>query len=55
VCRHEFETLDQAQEVINNYIEHYHDRPHSRLAYRTPHEARATWDDAQGTLQNTAP
>jgi putative transposase len=54
VWRHEFETLDQAQEVINNYIEHYHDRPHSRLNYRTPHEVRATWDDAQGALQNTA-
>jgi putative transposase len=36
VWRHEFETLEQAREVINNYIEHYHDRPHSRLNYRTP-------------------
>lgn len=54
VWRHEFETLDQAREVINNYIEHYHERPHSRLAYRTPREVRATWDDAQDALQNTA-
>lgn len=54
VWRHEFETLDQTQEVINNYISHYHDRPHSRLNYRTPREVRATWDDAQEALQNTA-
>jgi hypothetical protein len=29
--------------VIAAYIEHYHDRPHSRLDYRTPREVRATW------------
>lgn len=54
VWRNEFETLDQAREVINNYIEHYHQRPHSRLAYRTPREVRATWDDAQQALQKQA-
>ncbi|HEY6396780.1 MAG TPA: IS3 family transposase [Solirubrobacteraceae bacterium] len=54
VWRHEFETLDQAREVIAAYIEHYHDRPHSRLDYRTPREVRATWDDAQGALQKQA-
>jgi putative transposase len=54
VWRHEFETLDQAREVINSYIEHYHDRPHSRLNYLTPTEVRQTWDDAQGALQNIA-
>ncbi len=54
VWRNEFETLEQAREVIAAYIEHYHDRPHSRLDYRTPREVRATWDDAQGALQNTA-
>jgi putative transposase len=54
VWRHEFETLDQAREVIAAYIDHYHDRPHSRLDYRTPHEVRGTWDDAQGALQNIA-
>ena len=54
VWRHEFETLDQAREVIAAYINHYHDRPHSRLNYRTPREVRKTWDDAQGALQNTA-
>ena len=54
VWRHEFETLDQAREVIAAYIDHYHDRPHSRLDYRTPREVRTTWDDAQGALQNIA-
>ena len=54
VWRHEFETLDQAREVIAAYIDHYHDRPHSRLNYKTPREVRATWDDAQGALQNIA-
>jgi len=33
VCRNEFETLDQAREVIGAYIERYHDRPDSRLNY----------------------
>ena len=47
VWRHEFETLDQAREVIGAYIDHYHHRPHSRLGYRTPSEVRQTWDDAQ--------
>jgi len=54
VWRHEFETLDQAREVINAYIAHYHDRPHSRLGYRTPAEVRQTWDDAQDQLQKLA-
>jgi putative transposase len=54
VWRHEFETLDQAREVIAAYIAHYHDRPHSRLDYRTPAEVRQTWDDAQDQLQKLA-
>jgi len=54
VWRHEFETLEQAREVIAAYIDHYHDRPHSGLNYRTPREVRATWDDATGQLQNQA-
>ncbi len=54
VWLHEFETLDQAREVIAAYIEHYHNRPHSRLDYRTPREVRHTWDDATGALQNIA-
>ncbi|MCA1678585.1 MAG: IS3 family transposase [Actinobacteria bacterium] len=54
VWRHEFETLEQAREVIAAYIDHYHHRPHSGLDYRTPHEVRATWDDAEEPLQNIA-
>jgi putative transposase len=54
VWRHEFETLDQAREVIAAYIDHYHDRPHSRLNYLTPREVRKTWDDAQDQLQKLA-
>jgi putative transposase len=45
VWRHEFETLDQAREVIGAYVIHYHHRPHSRLDYRTPREVAATWND----------
>jgi putative transposase len=54
VWRHEFETLDRARAVIGAYIDHYHHRPHSRLNYKTPHEVRASWDDAQGALHKTA-
>jgi putative transposase len=54
VWRNELETLDQAREVIAAYIDHYHDRPHSRLDYRTPREVRATWDDAQEALLKDA-
>jgi putative transposase len=38
--RNEFESLDQTREAIAAYIDHYHDRPHSRLDYRTPREVR---------------
>ena len=54
VWRHEFETLDQAREVIAAYIHAYHDRPHSGLNYRTPREVRTTWDDAGESLQKAA-
>lgn len=43
ILREEFETLDEAREKIAAYIERYHHRPHSRLAYRTPREVAATW------------
>jgi putative transposase len=49
VWRHEFETLDQAREVIGAYVTHYHHRPHSRLDYRTPLEVAATWNDGGHT------
>jgi putative transposase len=49
VWRHEFETLNQAREVIGSYVIHYHHRPHSRLDYRTPLEVAATWNDGGQT------
>jgi putative transposase len=49
VWRAEFETLDQAREVIGAYVIHYHHRPHSRLDYRTPQEVAATWNDGGAT------
>jgi transposase InsO family protein len=45
VWREEFETLDEARYKIGVYIDRYHHRPHSRLAYRTPREVAATWKD----------
>jgi putative transposase len=36
IWREEFETLEQARAAIGAYIERYHHRPHSSLAYRTP-------------------
>lgn len=45
VWREEFETLEQARAAIGAYIERYHHRPHSGLAYRTPREVAATWKD----------
>jgi transposase InsO family protein len=45
---HEFETLDQAREVIGAYITSYHHRPHSALDHQTPAEVAHTWDDALG-------
>ena len=45
VWREEFETLEQAREAIGAYIDRYHHRPHSRLAYRTPREVANTWKD----------
>ena len=54
VWLHEFETLDEAREVIAAYIDRYHHRPHSGLNYRTPAEVAQTWDDALGDLQTHA-
>jgi putative transposase len=45
VWREEFETLDEAREKIGQYIDSYHQRPHSGLNYNTPHEVAATWND----------
>src|SRR5215210_9246854 len=49
VWREEFETLEQAREVIGAYVIHYHHRPHSRLNYNTPLEVAATWNDGGST------
>jgi putative transposase len=43
VWREEFETIKDARAKIGAYIDGYHHRPHSRLAYRTPREVAATW------------
>jgi putative transposase len=54
IWRTEFETLDQAREEIAGYVDHYHDRPHSGLNYRTPREVAATWKDGQDHLITAA-
>ena len=53
VWRSEFETLDDARAAIAVYVETYHHRPHSKLGYRTPKEARNTWEDAQESETST--
>jgi hypothetical protein len=45
IWREEFETLDDARAAVDAYVDRYHHRPHSRLAYRTPREVAATWKD----------
>jgi transposase-like protein len=45
IWREEFETLDQARAAIGAYIDRYHRRPHSSLAYQTPSEVAQTWKD----------
>ena len=53
--RDEFETLDEAREVIGQYIDHrYPNRPHSRLGYKTPLEVRQTWEDPFRLQKNAA-
>src|SRR5215204_2404452 len=54
VWLHEFETLDQAREVIAAYVDRYHDRPHSGLAYRSPAEVAQTWEDGRNRLKHAA-
>jgi len=53
IWRHEFETPDQARQEVARYIDRYHDRPHSRLNYKTPREVAQTWQDGQA-LQKPA-
>jgi len=47
VWLNEYETLDDARAGVGGYVDRYHDRPHSGLDYRTPHEVRRTWEDLQ--------
>jgi putative transposase len=42
VWREEFETLGQARGAIGAYVDSYHHRPHSWLAYRTPRKVAQT-------------
>jgi len=51
VWRHEFETLDQAREVINAYLQSYHHRHHRRLAYAKPRALHTPMDEAQRAVQ----
>lgn len=41
--RSEWETIEQARKEVGRYIDHYHARPHSGLAYRRPAEVADTW------------
>jgi putative transposase len=45
--RSEWETLDQARKEVGRYIDDYHARPHSGLAYRSPAEVAGTWQDPE--------
>lgn len=54
VWREEFETLEQARNVIDTFIDTYHHRPHSGLNYRTPREVAKTWQDHQDQLTPAA-
>jgi transposase InsO family protein len=52
--RSEWESLDQARKEIATYIDRYHRRPHSGLAYRTPAELATIWRPDPDVLQTPA-
>jgi len=54
IWREEFETLEQARAALTDYIDRYHHRPHSGLAYRTPREVATTWQDHRDDLTPAA-
>ena len=54
IWRNEFETIDQARAAIGAYVDHYHDRPHLGIDYRTPKAVRPTWVDARGRVRRGA-
>ncbi|MBU4337225.1 MAG: IS3 family transposase [Actinobacteria bacterium] len=43
----EWENIEAARAEIATYIQTYHHRPHSGLAYRTPAEVARTWADPE--------
>src|SRR3989475_4120585 len=47
VWLNEYETLDDARRGIGGYVDRYHHRPHSRLAYKTPHAGKRTRGSSQ--------
>jgi hypothetical protein len=47
VWLNEYETLDDARRGIGSYVDRYHNRPHSRLDYKTPYEVKETREDLQ--------
>jgi putative transposase len=49
----EYETLEDARLAIGAYVDRYHDRPHSMMAYRTPNEVAASWREGQ-SVQSSA-
>jgi putative transposase len=54
VWLNEYETLDDARRGIGGYVDRYHQRPHSGLNYRTPHEVARTWEDQQPLQKQAA-
>jgi putative transposase len=52
--RSQWESLDKARKEIGNYVDAYHRRPHSGLAYLTPAEVAATWRSDPDVLQTRA-
>lgn len=54
VWLNEYETLDDARRGIGDYVDRYHQRPHSGLDYRTPDEVRRTWEDQQQLQKHAA-
>src|SRR3954465_6970142 len=47
VWLNEYQTPDDARRGIGGYVDGYHQRPHSRLGYKTPYEVKQTSEDPQ--------
>ena len=48
--RSEWESIDQARHDIATYVNTYHHRPHSGIAYQTPAEVAATWQNIKSGI-----